>query len=238
MVLSERIKAILDYAGKNASQFSRFVGFPTPQTVRELLKGNTKSVSDSVKYKIADAYPEINIEWLVTGDGEMLKPKDGIRYEDNAVFEGRPKYYLDDDVRQVRMFTVTPTATFTEMASCFNDDSSLVSIIPERGEFIDESYAIFEIRGESMEPTVRDHAKILCKEMPESRWYDAEGVVVISYKDRVVLKRILRNSLFTDNTITIGSDNEDPKYSGKDTVQLSDIHAIFKAKRILSQDIN
>ncbi len=209
-----------------------------------LANGMLKKLSDRTRHqtyiRISNAFPDLNIEWLKTGEGEMIavsvtrKDTDDIS---NTQEFGHPVRMPYELLRQVRMFTVTPTATFTEMSSCFNDEVSTIGIVPEAGEYLDKSYAVFEIRGVSMEPTVRDHAKILCKELPESRWHDAEGVVVISYKDRVVLKRILRNSFYIDNTILLGSDNPDKKYASTETVQWSDIHAIFKAKRILSQDI-
>lgn len=72
MILSERIKKLLDYADMNPTQFSRRVGFSTAQTVRELLKGNTKSVSEAVKFKINQSFPEINLDWLVYGEGNMF----------------------------------------------------------------------------------------------------------------------------------------------------------------------
>lgn len=193
------------------------------------------SAMEKIKKDLEPAYKEI----LINKYGEELYSQFEIvnTPEQNGSVLGHPVRQPSELLKQVRMFTVTPTATFTELTSCFNDDYSTIGIVPETGEYLDKSYAVFEIRGESMEPTVRDHAKILCKEMPESRWYDAEGVVVISYKDRVVLKRILRNSFYTDNTILLGSDNPSKQFSATETVQWSDIHAIFKAKRILSQDI-
>ncbi len=73
MILSERIAAIVQYSKFSIPKFAEYVGFKTPQTVRELLKGNTRSLSDAVQYKITSAYPEINKLWLLTGEGEMLK---------------------------------------------------------------------------------------------------------------------------------------------------------------------
>ena len=190
--------------------------------------------------RISNAFPDLNIEWLRTGTGDMLSdyiPKTYPTELSDSVELRHPVRTPAELLRPVRMFTVTPTATFTEMSSCFNDEVYTIGIVTEPGEYIDKSYAVFEIRGMSMEPTVRDHAKILCKELPESRWHDAEGVVVISYKDRVVLKRIKRNDFYINNSLILESDNPEEQYRGKETVQWSDIHAIFKAKRILSQDI-
>lgn len=72
MTLSERIEELLKYSGKNVSEFSRFVGFKTPQAVRELIKGNTKSLSDDAKSKLLIAFPNLNKEWLLNGMGQMI----------------------------------------------------------------------------------------------------------------------------------------------------------------------
>lgn len=72
MELRERILRLVEHSGKQISEFSRFAGFKTPQAIRELIKGNTKTLSDAARIKIITAFPEINEKWLVTGKGEML----------------------------------------------------------------------------------------------------------------------------------------------------------------------
>lgn len=72
MILKDRIIAVRTHSGLNVSQFSHKVGFKTPQTIRELESGRTKSISYEVLNKILNIYPEINRTWLETGEGEML----------------------------------------------------------------------------------------------------------------------------------------------------------------------
>lgn len=73
MNIQERMQAIVDYSGKSIPQLANAVGFKTPQTIRSLLKGDTKTISDSVVMHITSYYPEVNADWLLTGEGEMLK---------------------------------------------------------------------------------------------------------------------------------------------------------------------
>ena len=75
MILKDRIAAVRNHTGLNISQFSHRVGFKTPQTIRELESGRTRSLSYEVLNKILHCYPEINGDWLKTGEGEMLNPK-------------------------------------------------------------------------------------------------------------------------------------------------------------------
>lgn len=73
MILSERIKKVVDYSGLTIPKFANLVGFKTPQTVRELINGRTKTLSFEVSKRILSTYPEINKDWLTDGEGEMLK---------------------------------------------------------------------------------------------------------------------------------------------------------------------
>lgn len=67
------MQAIVDYSALSIPQLAQKVGFKTPQTIREILKGNTKTLSEAVCYKIISSYPQIDEHWLRTGDGEMLR---------------------------------------------------------------------------------------------------------------------------------------------------------------------
>lgn len=74
MALSERIKDVVKYSGLSIPKFANYVGFNTPQTVRELVNGRTKSLSYAVANKILATYPEISETWLKEGDGDMIVP--------------------------------------------------------------------------------------------------------------------------------------------------------------------
>lgn len=72
MELQDRIRKVVEYSGLSITKFSKSVGFDTPQTIRELLYGRTKSLSYQALNKISTAYPEINKDWLGNGKGDML----------------------------------------------------------------------------------------------------------------------------------------------------------------------
>ena len=164
----------------------------------------------------------------------MLKTGDSD--ESNARFVGEvfPASQRDSDVSLVDFIPVSAHATFIEVDPCAVELDQLPVILrPEEKSDLD-SLKIFEVEGDSMIPTIQPGAMVLTKLIPECRWHYAEGVVVAAYDDFVVLKRGGRNELLTSNRIILGSDNE--RY-GEMTVAAADIRALFKAKRILSQDI-
>lgn len=74
MELKERITAVLSYAELSASAFAKKIGAKTTQAIYDLISGKTKTLSPDILNKVISCYPDLSIEWLVRGDGEMLKP--------------------------------------------------------------------------------------------------------------------------------------------------------------------
>ena len=114
-------------------------------------------------------------------------------------------------------------------------DIDTYGVMPENGENLnDGTYMVFQVRGNSMEPTIPDHAKILTKKIDEGMWENASGVIVIVYGKTLSVKRILKNSLFGSNTLTIKADNP---IHGQVDIARSEIRGIWQAIRIISQKI-
>lgn len=217
---NERLILLIDYFCKgNNAAFAREIGIK-PQTLNNWLG---RGLSKDASIKISNRWKNINLSWLLTGEGNMLKDEN----DKGEIARATSKVI-------VKFFDVNPSATFQEIDESVSQGYDTIEVVPMHGERIDDTYVVFEIHGDSMVPTLLSHARILCKEIPEQRWQYAEGVVVISYRDKVVVKRIAVNDILGNSMITLKSDN--PDY-GLEDVQLSDIHCIYKAKRIISQDI-
>lgn len=73
MDIVSRIKLFLSQNGIANSQFADTCEIPRP-TLSQLLNGRNKKVSDEVLTKIHNAYPALNMMWLMFGDGDMFGP--------------------------------------------------------------------------------------------------------------------------------------------------------------------
>ena len=66
-----RLRSFIDYLGYSNSQFADKAGIPRP-TLSQLVHGRNKSVSDTLLRKLYESFPQLNITWLLFGQGDML----------------------------------------------------------------------------------------------------------------------------------------------------------------------
>ncbi len=71
MDLVSRLKQYLDSQQISVTQFADECGIPRP-TASQLLAGRNKKVSDEIIGKIHQCYPELNVIWLMFGEGSMV----------------------------------------------------------------------------------------------------------------------------------------------------------------------
>lgn len=230
--VKERIKEFIKYKGIGQAKFEKLCNLSNGYINNLKRSPTTERIQN-----ILCTFPEINKIWLLTGEGDMLKPeKRGM--EGNAEMMGRAFHAStpDEGVVNVRYFSVTPTATFQEFCDEESGEPEYMPVIPPGGERIDESSCVFQIHGESMAPMIPNHAKVLCREIRPSRWHDiTSGVIVIAYRDRFVIKRIVKNRLASEDYLIITSDN--PDYCGDEKVARADIRCIFQARQVLSYPV-
>lgn len=226
--VKERLTAYLDYKGVNKSEFGRRIGVSSA-----FISSMRKSLQPDKIASIQKEFPDLNTTWLLTGEGEMLQQDLGA----NATLLGKPTIEIRENLVDVKFYQVTPTATFKDYCQGMQENPDFISILPISGETIDDTSCVFEIHGDSMAPQIQDKAKVLCREIPPTRWHLlSDCVVVIAYAEKFVIKRIAKNRLDSESYLVLESDN--PDVPGAESVQLADIRCIFKAERIISQRIN
>lgn len=71
MDIVERLVAYKDYTGLTNSQFADKAGIPRP-TLSQFLNGRNKRLSDELTAKLHTAYPNLNVMWLLFGEGDMV----------------------------------------------------------------------------------------------------------------------------------------------------------------------
>lgn len=210
MILAKRIEALVQYSGLSIPKFADYVGFKTPQTVRELIKGNTKTLSDSVRFKIASAYPQINPDWLLTGEGDMLKPKS----EFMRAHEEHADKIAIEELREGR-FRMIPLINIDSVGGIHSENSIdpseqyVIKMMPFT-EARDGDVAILQ-SGNSMYPTIPSGAALLIREVVDWREYFGYGnIYVLWLRDgRRITKEVRRYDADPNNYVWCVSYNPD-----------------------------
>lgn len=70
MDIVARLISFRDFTGLSNSQFADKAGIPRP-TLSQFLSGRNKRLSDDLASKIHNAFPELNMLWLLFGEGDM-----------------------------------------------------------------------------------------------------------------------------------------------------------------------
>ncbi len=79
----DRLIQFISYAGLSARQFDISIGASNGYTLR--MKKNSASIGSDVIENILRVYPQLNVVWLITGEGAMLKEdikKDPLEFDE------------------------------------------------------------------------------------------------------------------------------------------------------------
>lgn len=66
------IEALAEYLKISVAELSQKAGYERAQSFYDVQSGKTKNISPKMANNIVSAFPEINKDWLLTGNGEML----------------------------------------------------------------------------------------------------------------------------------------------------------------------
>lgn len=70
MNIVDRLKSYMDYIGMASTQFADVANIPRP-TISQILNGRNRKISNEVIEKLHSGFPNLNIMWLLFGDGDM-----------------------------------------------------------------------------------------------------------------------------------------------------------------------
>ena len=101
------IEALAEYLKISVAELSQKAGYERAQSFYDVLNGKTKNISPKMANNIVSAFPEINKDWLLTGNGEMLIEDD--EEEEPYLRAERNKYGLS--LQRIQELTNLPLKT-------------------------------------------------------------------------------------------------------------------------------
>lgn len=149
--------------------------------------------------KIQDAYPELNINWLKTGDGEMIN-SDSTK-PTNELKEKQYSAYIN-----VKLVTTKARAGYTH--AYYSDEylEDMPTVVMEADSEYKGKYLAFEVDGDSMEPDYHKGDVVLCREIKRDLWRyklhinDWDFVIAHSTQG-IMLKQIIDHNVDTGDII-------------------------------------
>ena len=208
-----RVQELFDHYGLNASSATKALGYNTTSKLYKILQGSEPSLPTLVDF--LKKWPKVSPEWLVMGDGPMLRGAAGTAPAATAVSAGRLPAVNNG---QVVAITVDKDG---------NDNTELVPIHAQAGYAVQHNEAVFvqdlpryrvpgfeygkfrafEVAGDSMEPTLNHHDIVVCSLVDNWRLLVPDDIYVVVTTESVMLKRIRVRITGNDEEVILHSDN-------------------------------
>lgn len=134
-----RLKEFMKHVGLPSTQFADCAKIARP-TISQLLNGRNRKVSNELISKLHEAFPELNILWLMFGDGEMINNTNvNTSSSSQSLFSSSPVKKLSDEGAHNSQVSDQPRS-----ATNFRKDNPAISLDRES----DETHEIHESQGQ------------------------------------------------------------------------------------------
>ena len=223
--MKERILQFIGYKNINIAKFLQETGIK-----RGFLDADKLNVSVSGENiaKIVAIYPELNVEWLLSGQGDMVKGK------------------RNDEAKLIKSpdFLYVPLVSQYAYAGYLNGfgEEDYIESLPTIPFIVDHegrgNYIAFEVRGDSMDDDSKDAItegdRLLCREIPKHLWAQSKlhirkwDFVIVHQTEGIIVKRIIQHDV-EKGIITIHSLN--PLYPDRE-INLSEVAQIFNVVEV------
>jgi len=198
--VGQRITLLINhYCGGSEKRFAESLGV-SPAVINNYTNGKQQSKpSFDMLHKICTTYPQVQIEWLISGQGEMLK---------QALAEKDTSAHAT--MRSIPLLDVKAAA------------NGKGGYLPD-GPFIASEEVIYlpphlvrggrhiavTVRGDSMAPTLQHGDIIICKEIEPNCWFELpqQEVYLVESEDNGLQVKRIENCLAQEGIIICWSDN-------------------------------
>lgn len=224
----ERLQQYLDYKGISKTRFYNDLDIKRGLLDSDKMKA---TISDVVLAKILVAYPDLNFEWLLTGNGEMQKQNKLPSTE--SLINTRLN---SEDLISIPIVDISIAAG---CGGCDNSDNiEIIDTIKLPSHMLHHGsvYYCARVHGESMSPTMLDSSYVILRLLDRSEWGNIKDYYVYGISDREgrsYIKR-LKNRFREHGFITCMSDNVDKANYPNFNLMENEINHILYAEWYLS----
>lgn len=218
ILFQQSVKKVI--GGQN--KFESYIGLSTGYISN--MSKNSGGISSDVMLKLKDKFPDLNLDWLITGSGEMLKsatPTSVSASSDNSI-----------SYRLVPLLNLDAVGGIHSPNVVLGDREYADQLIP----FTDaqEGDVALTVSGESMSPTCPPGSRVLIRQVPQWREYFGYGniFVLLLTDGRRILKEVQKYHEDSKNYILCKSHND--KYP-EEELPKNMIKSVWKVIKILNE---
>lgn len=207
----DRFIKYMDYKGLNDNQVTVDCGLAIG-LIGKAKKGKSDLGRNTVE-KILRVYTDLNREWLLTGEGEMLK-SDAVAVKDTATGTGVPFYDID--------VTCGITESFTDVRE---EPQFRINYAP-----LNDCDAAFPVYGDSMEPDFYAGDVVMVREIhnvDSMLWGEPYLIITNAACDNL---RTIKNVYLSDDRRNFILRASNPRYNGDTIVARENVLKIFLIK--------
>lgn len=227
--IGKELREYFDNKGIKQTEIAKMIGVKPPYITK--IFSNEREIGKNQVEKWITQFG-FNKVWLLTGEGSMLKETS--QADNNATFVAP---YITDELVYLPLITTSAVASFDENLHHATNEIDTYPVYVAKGETFDiNKHVVIDVSGDSMYPTINDKAKVLCEKVKPEQWANIpnEKVVAVIYGSSFIIKRLLKNNLAINNSLTLLADNR--KY-GETTLQRCEIRAIFRVIKKVSEEV-
>jgi signal peptidase I len=227
-----RVQEFFDHYGLNASSAAKALGYNTTSKLYKILQGSEPSLPTLGDF--LTKWPELSVEWLVLGNGPMLRSESG------GAAPSSPKVGMASKrlpaVNSGRVLTVTVDREDNENTELVpvqaqagyglqHNEAVYLSDLPRNRipGFEHGTYRAFEVAGDSMEPTLKHRDIVVASYVDNWRLLVPGDVYVVVTDESVMLKRIHERITDLAGEVMLHSDNPHRKPYAMDRGDISQI---------------
>ncbi len=195
MSTKERLKSFIDYLDSSISSFEK-----TINASNGYVNSISKGIGSDKLELILEKFPQLNLEWLLTGRGEMIKNE-----KSNSLIE--PHIHPKITGRSRKGIPLIPIEA---MAGYGNGPVQVMEYDTE--SFVVPTFKgadyLIGVRGSSMYPKYNSGDIVACKHLALDTFFQWNKVYVLDTVQGALIKRVCKGN--TEDHISIVSDN--PKF--------------------------
>lgn len=219
---------LLDYTGENRSSLARRIGV-IPQRFHDIANGKTKAFSYEIADKITTAFPEVNKNFLLTGEGEMLTSTETPTTQTGSEADVEDLVLTPEN--SIRFYPDLP-ATASNIEDMPQEAYPQYQLMYIQGY---EGCLAIPATGRSMEPTIHAGDRIIHEPYLDRFIQNGEIYVICTTTGQRMIKRLVETSRDEDGipTFTCHSDNPDKDLYAPFTLKGDEIRALYKVRLII-----